>query len=83
MCDPSTVPITYQQSKINLHSFVWVRFNGLVEAEDRQNFKEFKFKNSIIKVSNNIQIKKNLIDDSSIKYIRTTPGRILLNETFY
>jgi len=81
--DFKDVILAYQQSKINLHSFVWVRFNGLVEAEDRQNFKEFKFKNSIIKVSNNIQIKKNLIDDSSIKYIRTTPGRILLNETFY
>ena len=77
------VILAYQQAQIDLHTFVWVRFNGEVEDEHKQNFKKVVTENYVVKISNNTQIKRSLIEDSFIKYIRTTPGRILLNEIFH
>tara|TARA_B100000683_G_scaffold8301_1_gene9051 strand:- start:12875 stop:14704 length:1830 start_codon:yes stop_codon:yes gene_type:complete len=74
--------LAYQQEQINLHTFVWVRYNEQVEDEEKQNFNIINQENYTIHISNNIQIRKNLSDKSSTKYIRTTPGRILLNEAF-
>jgi DNA-directed RNA polymerase subunit beta' len=75
--------LAYQQAQIDLHTFIWVRFNGKVEDEHKQSFKETITKNYTIQISNNIQIKESLTENSFTKYIRTTPGRILLNEIFY
>jgi DNA-directed RNA polymerase subunit beta' len=80
--DFKDVILAYQQAQIDLHTFVWVRFHGKVEDEQKQLFKKVVTENYTVQVSNNIQIKESLIDDSFTKYIRTTPGRILLNEIF-
>ncbi len=81
--DFKDVILAYQQAQIDLHTFVWVRFNGKVEDEQKQHFKEINTENYTVQISNNVQIKQNLIEDSFTKYIRTTPGRILLNEIFH
>ena len=89
--DFNDVVLAYQQSKINLHTFIWVRYTGQVHDEEKQIFKEINLKNSKIKVSDNMQIKHSLAQDSDTKveciheqkYIRTTPGRILLNVSFH
>jgi DNA-directed RNA polymerase subunit beta' len=80
--DFEDVILAYQQSKIHLHTFVWVRYGEQIKGEEDQVYNEIKLLNFQIKISNNIQIKQNLINNSSTKYIRTTPGRILLNEAF-
>jgi len=80
--DFKDVILAYQQAQINLHTFVWVRFHGKVEDEQKQLFKKVVTENYTVQISNNVQIKESLIDDSFTKYIRTTPGRILLNEIF-
>jgi DNA-directed RNA polymerase subunit beta' len=81
--DFKDVILAYQQTQIDLHTFVWVRFNGKVKDEHEQHFKKVVTENYTIQISNNIQFKKSLIENSFIKYIRTTPGRILLNEIFH
>tara|TARA_B100000787_G_scaffold84883_1_gene62561 strand:+ start:2887 stop:4749 length:1863 start_codon:yes stop_codon:yes gene_type:complete len=81
--DFKDVILAYQQAQIDLHTFVWVRFNGKVEDEQKQHFKEINTENYTVQISNNVQIKQSLIEDSFTKYIRTTPGRILLNEIFH
>jgi DNA-directed RNA polymerase subunit beta' len=75
--------LAYQQAQINLHTFIWVRFNGKIEDEDNQSFKKIVTENYTVQISNNVQIKESLIENSFTKYIRTTPGRILLNEIFH
>ena len=75
--------LAYQQEQINLHTFIWVRHDGPVEDEEKQNFKVVNKGNYSTQISNNIQIRTHLSDKNPTKYIRTTPGRILLNEAFY
>ena len=84
--DFNDVILAYQQSKINLPTFVWVRYVGQLKDEEKQTFKEIKTSNSILKISSTLQIKKSISDGAEntvTKYIRTTPGRILLNTAFY
>ena len=81
--DFKDVILAYQQAQIDLHTFVWVRFHGKVEDEQKQLFKKVVTENYTVQISNNVQIKESLIDDSFTKYKRTTPGRILLNEIFH
>tara|TARA_B100000767_G_C19774985_1_gene542093 strand:- start:1115 stop:2944 length:1830 start_codon:yes stop_codon:yes gene_type:complete len=80
--DFKDVVLAYQQEQINLHTFVWVRYNEQVEDEEKQKFRLVNQENYSIQISNNIQIRKNLNDARPTKYIRTTPGRILLNQAF-
>ena len=81
--DFKDVILAYQQSQINLHTFVWVRYNGQIENEEKQDLTQIKLPHSTVHVSTTIQIKKSLNGELITKYIRTTPGRILLNEAFY
>ena len=74
--------MAYQQDQISLHTFVWVRYNGQVEDEEKLDFKQIQLPNHYHKVANSVQIKNNEFDDKPIKYIRTTPGRIFINEAF-
>lgn len=80
--DFKDVLLAYQQAQITLHTFVWVRYDNDIEGERTQNFKKIVTPNHEIQISNNVQIKKNLDKGSFTKYIRTTPGRVLLNEVF-
>jgi DNA-directed RNA polymerase subunit beta' len=81
--DFEDVLLAYQQSLIKLHTFVWVKFNGQLDDElDKDNSKKSEFDNRIIYISDNIQFKQDLTTNFSTKYVRTTPGRILLNGVF-
>ena len=64
-----------------MHTFVWVKYDGLVE-DSIFDAKETKVGNINISISPYSQIKKTENGDVLSKYIRTTPGRILLNESF-
>jgi DNA-directed RNA polymerase subunit beta' len=78
------VILAYQQTLVNLHTFIWVKFNGELDEEiDINNCTQSRLKDQIIYTSDNIQLKKDVNNNSEIKYIRTTPGRILLNEVFH
>jgi len=71
----------YQQNKINVHTFIWVRFDGLVNSTSSTTVIN-KINNYTFAVSPYTLTKS---DNNGIiisKYIRTTPGRILLNQAF-
>jgi len=76
----------YKQSVLKLHTFIWVRCN-LEDFKDSplledSNFIENKIGDRIIRVSPEYQIKKDLDGNLLQIYLKTTPGRILLNQSF-
>ena len=76
----------YKQSVIPLHAFVWVR----VETDTETDLKSLGFNNGASKtlpdrtiyISNEYQIKNDKEGKTLVKYLKTTPGRILLNTSF-
>nr|YP_009391854.1 RNA polymerase b'-subunit [Acrosorium ciliolatum]ARW59998.1 RNA polymerase b'-subunit [Acrosorium ciliolatum] len=75
--------MAYEDNKISLHSFIWVRFKGLIDGLDSDNIIINKkvisnnitilyYENKIIKLDNN--------GNYLVQYIRTTVGRILFNK---
>ena len=80
--DFEDVLLAYQQLEIELHTFVWVKFEHKIENETSAQFEKIETEKNIFYISNNIQIKNDLQDTTIAKYIRTTPGRILLNQAF-
>jgi DNA-directed RNA polymerase subunit beta' len=78
--------LAYQQKQLDLHAFVWIRFDGAVEtdekddeplevktAEDGSVTKQYKFK----------RVREDQAGNLISQYIRTTPGRIILNKTIH
>ena len=54
--DFDDVILAYQQSQIDLHTFIWVRYNGEIEDEKKQNYTTVQVQNQQIQISNTIQI---------------------------
>lgn len=76
------VLLAYQQKKIDLHAYVWVRFDGKVNdnmslLSTKENHYIERSKN---KVFTNRVVKEYANSDMIIQYIRTTAGRILFNK---
>ncbi len=82
------VLLAYKQNSINLHSFIWVRCSNTFNVSENEINKFNLLK--IIHISNNEKIefyknlqRKILINENKIiqQYIRTTPGRIIFNNS--
>ena len=73
--------MAYQQKQISLHTFVWVKFDGVVDQPPSNSF-EHVIGQTSISISPYEILKKDKDGSLMSKYIRTTPGRILLNESF-
>jgi DNA-directed RNA polymerase subunit beta' len=79
------VIISYRQSLLTLHTFVWVRYTSTHKNEIdllSDPTREKKFGARIIYLSSELQIKKDSEGNILTKYLKTTPGRILLNQSF-
>nr|YP_009257534.1 RNA polymerase beta [Coeloseira compressa]ANH09617.1 RNA polymerase beta [Coeloseira compressa] len=75
------VLMAYHQKRIDLHSLIWVRFNGPLKSIDDQSIvKSIPDSDSKIVLSNKVISKKYKSNEMMIRYIRTTAGRILFNE---
>jgi len=75
----------YKQSVLNLHTFVWVRLENTekgLSLMGNSKFIERKIDNQILCLSPEFQIKKDLNGNILQIYLKTTPGRILLNQSF-
>jgi DNA-directed RNA polymerase subunit beta' len=76
----------YKQSILHLHTFVWVRFDnadqGQLNSWKNSNLIEKEELNRTFYLTSEIQVKKDLEDNILQIYIKTTPGRILLNQSF-
>nr|WCH56122.1 RNA polymerase b-subunit [Calliblepharis sp.] len=84
-CDLDDALKAYQQQKIDLHAFIWVRFNGLLESDnDEDLIKQYSDNHGIITfVFPNKIVKKNSNNKILVEYMRTTVGRILFNNVIY
>ena len=80
------VIVAHKQSVLDLHTFVWVRLSKDERAKinlfANSNFIEKKFNNRIFSLAPEIQIKRDLDGNLLQAYLKTTPGRILLNQAF-
>jgi DNA-directed RNA polymerase subunit beta' len=76
----------YKQSVIKLHTFVWVRSDIDSQEELRLskdlNLVEQTVNGRTLCLNPYVQIKKDLEGNILQSYIKTTPGRILLNQSF-
>jgi DNA-directed RNA polymerase subunit beta' len=78
------VVVAYEQKVVDLHSYVWVRFQGLMESEEPEGeplkmerspggivTKEYKFR----------RVREDEQGNVINQYIRTTPGRVIYHQT--
>jgi len=72
----------YKQSIINLHTFVWVRVNDEYHVNINSTFTEQTYSDKLVSISPDVQIKKDNNGEVLQTYLKTTPGRILLNKSF-
>jgi DNA-directed RNA polymerase subunit beta' len=79
------VVVAYDQNQVDLHAYVWVRFDGMVEddgsdelieeqrSEDGVVTRLYKFRRVRLDASGNL----------ISQYVRTTPGRVIYNKTVH
>lgn len=80
--DLDDVLIAYKQKKIDLHAYIWVRFDGSVNDQDDSTPKtlnNFAHMSAYTLFMNRV-IKSNLNGERIVQYVRTTAGRILFNK---
>ena len=83
--DFDDVIVAYEQKKIDLHSFIWFRYTGLMEMESYKKEDEvvqiqLEATGQSTKIYRRSQCKEKKEMRFGHQYIRTTVGRILLNQ---
>lgn len=74
------VLLAYENKKVDLHSLIWVRYNGYLEDDSRP-LKIIKTcKNSKLLIYKDKQIREDGNGKIIVTYIRTTPGRLIFNK---
>ncbi len=74
----------YEQKQVELHAYVWVRFDGDVDMPDIEEelVEETKSPDGIVTKLYNYRRTREEADGTLIcQYIKTTPGRIIYNKT--
>jgi DNA-directed RNA polymerase subunit beta' len=74
--------IAYQQKEVELHAYVWVRFDGEVETDlDDTLLEEQKTEEGIVtRIYTYRRIRQDAEGELISQYIKTTPGRIIYNK---
>nr|QCI06102.1 RNA polymerase b'-subunit [Dicranema revolutum] len=77
--------MAYMQKRIDLHAFIWLRFNGLLEADSNNEIMNYYHDDdgNITSIFANKILKKDVNNQLLVQYIRTTVGRILFNKAIY
>ena len=81
--DLDDVLLAYEQGKVDLHAYIWVRFEGQINENSNSMFVESNAFSNLKSMALSKLSKKNKIDiatNSRVQYIRTTAGRILFNK---
>jgi DNA-directed RNA polymerase subunit beta' len=74
----------YDRGELNIHSFIWVRYDGLVESEDNEKEPLETIEpgdGTITKLYKYRRIRETTDGELLSQYIFTTPGRIIYNKT--
>ena len=72
--------LAYDSNKIPLHSYIWVRFDGVIDNESEAIKVEETENGEKLHIFDDRIIKKNKDGETIVQYLLTTPGRILLNK---
>ena len=74
--------IAYQQQKIDLHAFIWIRFDGVFEDShaDQLFDKHHNLDGTFTYIFFNRIVRQDAHSRTLVQYIRTTPGRVLFNQ---
>ncbi len=75
---------TYEQQQLDLHAYIWVRYEGEVEtaSPDTEVLRTEKLDDgSIVKHYRERLVRETATGEVIAQYIRTTPGRIIYNKT--
>jgi len=78
--------VAYEQDLIDLHAYIWVRFDGVVETDidDSKAIKEEKYDDGTVsQVYKFRRVKQDPEGNLISQYIKTTPGRIIYNKTIF
>jgi DNA-directed RNA polymerase subunit beta' len=77
--------IAYEQGSVDLHAHVWVRFDGPVDSgEDEGDPKvETGSDGLVTKIYSDRRVREDAEGHLISQYIKTTPGRIILNKTIH
>jgi DNA-directed RNA polymerase subunit beta' len=73
----------YEQKQIDLHAYVWVRFDGIVDSgtPDNEVLKTENSSNgSVTKYYRERRVRETESGELISQYVRTTPGRIIYNK---
>jgi DNA-directed RNA polymerase subunit beta' len=74
----------FEQKQVELHAYVWVRFDGTVQAgksDDEQVISsETSSDGMVTKVYKNRRVRETADGELISQYVRTTPGRIIYNK---
>jgi DNA-directed RNA polymerase subunit beta' len=74
----------YEHGEVDLHAYVWVRYNGAVETKqsDDEVFKQTQHDDgTVTKEYQYRKVRENAAGELLVQYIRTTTGRIIYNKT--
>jgi DNA-directed RNA polymerase subunit beta' len=72
----------YEQQQVDLHAYVWLRFDGIVESAvpDKEVLKtEHSSDGSVTKHYRERRVRETADGEIISQYVRTTPGRIIYN----
>jgi DNA-directed RNA polymerase subunit beta' len=73
--------LAYENKLIDLHSLIWVRYSGYLEDTSEPLKIINKLDNKKLIIYKDKQIEQDLNEKIIVSYIRTTPGRIIFNNT--
>jgi DNA-directed RNA polymerase subunit beta' len=75
--------VSYEQGQVDLHAYVWVRFDGLVDDMDEGSDPEIETAadGSVTELYPYRRVRKDAAGQVVSQYIRTTVGRIIYNKT--
>ena len=72
--------LAYESNKIPLHSYIWVRFDGVVDSDGKLLNIKKQEDGSEMHIFEDQIIKKDETGETIAQYLLTTPGRILINK---
>jgi DNA-directed RNA polymerase subunit beta' len=76
--------MAYEQREVDLHAYVWVRFDGIIESDkdDSEVLEELKGEDGTVTRTYKFRRRREDGEGKLIsQYVRTTPGRIIYNKT--
>jgi DNA-directed RNA polymerase subunit beta' len=73
----------YEQNQIDLHSYIWVRFDGEVDGGNGDLIEQQETEGIVTKIYDSCRRREDADGNLISQYIKTTAGRIIYNKTVF